>query len=98
MRKQLWIVAFTLLAACNRGPGEPCGSSSACAEGGTCLKGVCSAFACQTDADCGELRCGEVAGSAVCVQDCASDEDCAGEQTCGELSGGDSADLEMICL
>lgn len=82
--------------ACGGKPmGEECDAPEACAEGGTCLSGVCSGYTCSGDEDCdGELVCGEVGGVAVCVLPCTGDGDCLGEQTCHlPESGG-----EGVCL
>lgn len=89
------------LLACVRGPGDTCKSSDQCTGGGACLKGVCSAYDCTLDEECGEGQtCGLVAGSQVCVQTCADDGDCAGEQTCGEVatSTEDTGGTSQICL
>lgn len=90
-----------LLVGCTRGPGETCGSSDQCAEGGSCLKGVCSGYACTADAVCGESQtCGRVAGSDVCVQSCDSDDDCLGEQRCTEVNEeiADTGGTANVCL
>lgn len=92
------LITLLLLLGCVRGPGETCNSSERCLGGGLCLKGVCSGYACATDEDCGELRCGAVAGSRVCVEDCSADEDCSGQQTCTALEGEDSGAEESVCL
>lgn len=92
------LTVLCLLAACQRGPGETCKRSGDCLDGGSCLAGVCSGYACSSDLDCGALRCGSVAGSPVCVQDCDGDEDCAGQQSCREIRTDDTGGDAAICL
>ncbi len=98
MKNRALLLGLSLLCACVAGPGQPCGRSSACEEGGTCLKGVCSAYACESDADCGDLRCGQIAGVSVCVQDCEDDAACQGQQRCEAVDAGDSGGEASVCL
>lgn len=63
--------------------GGECADSDQCKDDGTCLKGVCSGYACERDADCdNDQVCGQVAGMGVCVTECDDSDDCLGDQTC----------------
>lgn len=97
---RLFMILVLGIVACARGPGEECSNTDQCVEGGTCLKGVCSGYSCASDGDCGDQRCGRVAGNDVCVQDCEGDGDCSGEQSCTEVaeSLGDTAATAQVCL
>jgi hypothetical protein len=65
------------------GMGDECADSAQCMGEGTCLKGICSGYACEKDVDCDDdLVCGEVAGMGVCVTECDDSADCGGDQTC----------------
>lgn len=95
------LALFLLLSSGCGQMGETCRTSDGCVDGGTCLKGVCSGYACETDEDClNDHVCGQVFGARVCVLPCAGDGDCAGDQTCGpvaETLEGD-APTHDLCL
>lgn len=97
---RLFMILVLGVLGCDRGPGEVCDNSDQCADGGACLKGVCSGYVCSSDADCGDQVCGRVAGSDVCVQACEGDGDCSGEQRCVEAAEemGDTAATSQVCL
>lgn len=74
---------FLWLVGCARGMGEPCTNTDECVDGGVCLAGACSGYACDRDDDCENgLVCGEVAGVSACVAECSDDDACVGEQRC----------------
>jgi hypothetical protein len=95
-----WIV-FVLLSACQHGMGEPCNKSSACADPGLCLSGVCTGYPCNTSADCENgLQCATVNDVQGCFQPCTSTSDCGGDQVCLEVptSTADEAATAPYCL
>lgn len=101
MRRLFLGILLPFAIACGgAGMGEACEETLDCAEGGSCLAGVCSGYACAADDDCENgLTCGAVGGAAVCVLACEGDGDCAGEQTCTEVDvDAAGADTATICL
>ena len=98
--RSLWILLVGLLSACSQ-MGETCNSSSNCADGGTCLKGVCSAYSCVDDLQCTNgYSCQMVLSTKVCSLSCESDSDCLGEQKCTEVTPDVEGELpvEKYCM
>lgn len=88
-----------LLSGCGANMGEACEVSVDCTAGGTCLKGVCAGYACNSDEDCTEkMVCGDVLGSDVCATECETDDDCSGEQTCDDVDNADASESNQYCL
>jgi hypothetical protein len=79
--------------------GDDCSTADDCTDGGTCLKGVCSGYACD-DGCINDTVCGKVQGVSVCVLECASDADCLGDQSCTEVrtSVEDDAATSLVCM
>ena len=81
--------------------GGLCAASSDCGGEGTCLKGVCSGYRCESDDDCrAEQVCGSVLGARSCVVQCTTDADCGGRQRCTEVPEGVEAyaAVSELCL
>lgn len=101
-RRPLLLLALGLvlsLAGCTMG--QACDSTSQCAGSGVCLKGVCSGYSCQVQADCsGDYTCGAVLDAGACVLECGADDDCDGGQTCRTIpvSTDDESPTNRICL
>ena len=97
-----WMLGWAWLAGCGlREMGADCSDSNQCADGGLCLKGVCSGYTCAEDADCsGGLICGQVLDVPVCAQPCEGDEDCQGQQVCTpvEAALGDTGAENLYCM
>ena len=90
-----------LALACNKGMGDPCRSSKACAAPGLCLSGVCSGYDCSSDSDCENgLECGTIDDVSGCFRSCDGDDECAGEQRCRDVSTSTKEDAETAsyCL
>jgi hypothetical protein len=88
------------LAVCGCTMGQPCERSSDCA-GGACIKGACSAYACEGDTDCsGDFVCGAVLDARVCVLHCELDDDCPGRQSCWNVaeSTDDDSVRNDVCM
>ena len=67
--------------------GEPCEEASECTGGGSCIKGVCSAYSCSSDNDCKNgYQCELVFEVKICALHCESDDDCFGEQKCTQVT------------
>ena len=94
--RSLAVLALGTLVACpgtifsgHRTMGEACDDSDQCAEGGTCLAGVCEGYACEQDADCdGGHLCADIGGVKACALPCGSTADCGGQQECREQDAG----------
>ena len=88
MHRATFLALFLLLApGCVAEMGGLCEQSSACADGGLCLKGVCSGYACAIDDDCDDgFVCGSVNGALACVVPCETDDGCEGTQTCEDVA------------
>ena len=83
------LACLDLLAGCanTKNMGQSCTSSEQCMGDGNCLQGVCSGYACESDAQCsGGLVCGTILDIPTCVTECSSDGDCGGEQTCTSVA------------
>ena len=97
-------VLVALSAGCATVPmGGECSQSSECMDDGTCLKGVCSGYACDGPGDCTDgLECGEVGGASVCVQTCEGDDECLGSTTCVDVqsspAAADTGGPASVCL
>ncbi len=100
MRLHLLILALVLVGCETRGMGETCSSSRACMSDGVCLKGVCTGYHCDDDADCDDdMVCGSVLDVRSCMFTCQADDDCQGEQGCVEVSTGTSGDhTALYCM
>ena len=101
------LVGFlALLAGCDGKTGstemgETCSSSEQCLEGGSCLKGVCSGYACTSDADCSvDHVCGVIGGVDVCALPCEAvdSEECPGLMNCQVFEGADTGSTALYCL
>ena len=88
------------MSGCTRsGMGGDCQEAADCRDGGSCLKGVCSAYECGQDTDCeGDWQCEDIASVQVCALAYTDDSDCPGELGCSTIDGEDSEETEAFCL
>ncbi len=102
--KTIALIATLLCGGCLSDMGGSCNSSSQCMWGGTCLKGVCSNYDCESDDDCrSDMVCGNILGVETCVTECDADADCDGDQTCttpepGNADSGGADPTNDYCL
>jgi len=81
--------------------GNECAASAECSGEGTCLKGICSGYRCESDDDCrADHVCGSVLGTRTCVVPCATDGQCGGHQRCVAVAEGieSYAAVSELCL